>query len=56
MNQKMRDCFTPHVGLHSLFGLGLGVLLATLVPASRSVLLAVVVMVVAVVADAMRKG
>ncbi len=56
MNEKMKQCFTPHAMMHSLFGLGLGLLLATLISGLRLVWLAVVVMVVAVVLDMMRKA
>lgn len=54
-NDKWKDCFTPHVLMHSLFGLGLGILLATLIPVLQLVWLGIVLMVVAVVADMMRK-
>lgn len=55
MNEKMKECFKYHTVLHSLFGLGLGLLLATLIPGLQLVWLAVVVMVVAVLLDMMRK-
>lgn len=56
MNGKWKDCFAPHVLLHSLFGLGLGILLATLIPGLQSLWLGIVLMVVSVVLDMMRKG
>ncbi len=56
MNEKMRACFTPHIMMHSLFGLGLGALLVTVIPGLRSVWLALVVMAIAVVLDATRKA
>lgn len=56
MNEKLKSCFTPHVLMHGLFGLGLGLLLATLVVGLQSVWLGIVLMVVAVIAEAMRKN
>lgn len=55
MNAKMKDCFTPHAMMHSLFGLGLGLLLAALIPSLAMVWLGLVLMVVAIVLDYMRK-
>jgi len=55
MNKKMKACFTGHVMLHSLFGLGLGIILATLIPPLQMVWLGFVILVIAVVGDAMRK-
>lgn len=55
MNAKMKACFTPHVMMHSLFGLGLGLLIAALVPSLSNVMTGLVVMAVAFVLDAMRK-
>ncbi len=54
-NDKMNSCFTPHVVMHSLFGLGLGLLLVSLFPSLANLWLGVVLMVVAVLADSMRK-
>jgi len=56
MNAKMKACFTPHVMMHSLIGLGLGLLLSALIPSPSSVLLGLIVIVVGVVLDMMRKG
>ena len=56
MNDKMKACFTPHVLMHSLFGLGLGLLLATWFDGLRQWWLAVIVMAVAVALDASRKS
>ena len=56
MNDKLKDCFAPHTLMHGLFGLGLGLLLATLIPGLQLVWLAVLLMIVAVVADMMRKS
>ncbi|MBI3485549.1 hypothetical protein HY025_01240 [Candidatus Daviesbacteria bacterium] len=55
MNAKMKDCFTPHVMMHSLFGLGLGIVLVALVPALNMLWLGVVLIVVALALDMMRK-
>lgn len=55
MDKKMKECFTPHAMMHSLMGLGLGLLLATLVPSLQLVWLGVVIVVVAMVLDFMRK-
>lgn len=55
MEQKMKSCFTPHVLMHSLFGLGLGLLLSVLVPSLSNVWLGVGLVIVALVLDMMRK-
>lgn len=55
MNKKMKDCMTPHVMMHTLFGLGLGLLLAALLPGLANAWFGLLLMVVAVVFDAMRK-
>jgi len=55
MNAKMKSCFTPHAMMHSLFGLGLGILLVSLFPTLGLVWIGVSLMVVAMVLDAMRK-
>lgn len=55
MNEKMKSCLAPHVMMHSLFGLGLGVLLVAVIPGLRNVWLGLVVMAVAVALDYTRK-
>jgi len=55
MNAKMKSCFTGHVLMHSLFGLGLGLFLAALLPSLAMWWLGLVLMVVAVVLDMVRK-
>ena len=55
MNAKMKECFTPHVLMHSLFGLGLGILVVSLMPSLGNALLGIGLIVVAVVLDMMRK-
>lgn len=56
MNEKIKSCFTPHALMHSLFGLGLGLIVAALVPGLASLWIGVVLCVVAFAMDAMRKG
>ncbi|HSX15002.1 MAG TPA: hypothetical protein VLE72_03830 [Candidatus Saccharimonadales bacterium] len=56
MSEKMKACFKPHVLMHSLFGLGLGLVLATVFTSLSNVWVGVAVMVVAVVLDMMRKS
>lgn len=56
MTGKLKDCFTLHSLMHGLFGLGLGLLLATLFAGLRLTWLAVALMVVAVAVDATRKN
>lgn len=56
MNAKMKECFAPHVLMHSLFGLGLGLLLAAVFADLRQAWLGLVLMAVAVALDMTRKG
>ncbi len=56
MNQKMKSCFAPHVVMHSLFGLGLGLFLAAVFEGLRMAWLGFALMIVAVVLDMMRKS
>ncbi len=51
----MKACFTPHVLMHSLIGLGIGIVLTSLIPALQIVWLGVALIVIAVVLDMMRK-
>lgn len=55
MNAKMKECFTPHAMYHSLTGLGLGILLVSLVPSLGIWWIGVVIVIVAMVLDYMRK-
>lgn len=55
MNAKMKSCMTPHVMMHGLFGLGLGIFLSALIPAISNIWVGLIIMVIAVVLDAMRK-
>lgn len=52
---NMKDCFSGHVVMHSLFGLGLGVLLTTLITSLQNIWIGIVLMVIAVLFDMMRK-
>lgn len=56
MSAKMNECFKPHAMMHSLMGLGLGIILVNLVPALNILLLGVALVVVAMVLDYMRKS
>lgn len=55
MNAKMKQCFEPHVLMHSLFGVGLGIVLVSLAPSLSNLWLGVGLIVVALVVDMMRK-
>lgn len=55
MNAKMKSCMTPHVMMHGLFGLGLGIILVALFPALGMIWLGLVICVIAIVWDMMRK-
>lgn len=56
MTDKMKSCFTPHVMMHALFGLGLGLVIAHFwANLADNVWIGVGAMVVAVVLDMMRK-
>lgn len=55
IDKKAKSCFTGHVMMHSLFGLGLGILLVSLFPGLDIAWLGVAFMVIAVALDAMRK-
>jgi hypothetical protein len=55
MNGKMKDCFTAHSMMHSLIGLGLGVFLVSLIPGLAMAWLGLVLIVVGIVWDMMRK-
>jgi len=56
MNAKMKSCFTPHAIMHSFFGLGLGLLLSALIPSLANVWLGIIIVVVALGLDMMRKS
>jgi 1,4-dihydroxy-2-naphthoate octaprenyltransferase len=54
MNAKMKQCFTPHVLMHSLFGLGIGLILADVWSGVAKWWIGVIILVVATVLDMMR--
>jgi len=55
MNSKMKGCFTSHTIMHSLIGLGLGFFLAGLVNSLASIWLGLLLIVIGVVWDMMKK-
>lgn len=55
MNDKMKECFTPHALMHNLLGIGLGIVVVVLYPTLANIWLGVGLVVVAIVADMMRK-
>lgn len=55
MNAKQKECFTPHVMMHSLVGLGLGFVISSLIPGLPFLWIGVSCVVIGIVADAMRK-
>ncbi len=57
MKMDMKGCFTSHALLHSLAGLGVGLILVSLMPSlvANALMLGVVAIVVAIVGDMMVK-
>lgn len=55
MRLNIKDCFTGHSLVHNLMGVGLGFLLVSLIPSLGNLWLGVALVVVAAVADMMRK-
>jgi hypothetical protein len=55
MNAKMKECFTPHAMSHTLLGVGLGLVLVSLLPSLGNLTLGVVLVVTSLVLDMMRK-
>ncbi len=55
MDKMMKECFTPHALVHSLAGLGVGLVLVGLMPnlAMSGVMYGIIVVVVAIVLDFM---
>lgn len=51
----MKACFNSHVLTHSLFGLGLGIFLVSLFPGLDNLWLGLVLIVIALIIDMMRK-
>ena len=56
MDAKMRECFKPHSMMHSLFGLGLGIILVSLVPSLGTIWLGLAFAGGALIVDYMRKS
>lgn len=56
MNAKMKSCFTSHKMMHSLTGLGIGLLLAALIPSLANMWIGLVIIVIGIGLDMMRKG
>jgi len=55
MSAKMKSCFTGHAMMHSLFGLGLGILLSALFSSLAIWWLGLALMIISILLDAMRK-
>lgn len=55
MDKKFKECMKPHALMHSLAGLGFGLILVNFIPTlvDNALMLGVVVLVVAVVGDFM---
>lgn len=52
----MKECFTPHAMMHNLMGVGIGIVIITLIPALNNLWLGVGLVAVALVVDSMRKA
>jgi len=55
MDKKLKECLTPHALMHTLFGLGLGIILVSLFPGLQNLTFGVIVAGVAIALDYMRK-
>ncbi len=55
MNAKMKECFTPHALMHSLAGFGIALILASFIPGLANLWLGVIILVVGMAWDMMRK-
>ena len=55
MDKKLKECMKPHVLMHNLAGLGVGLILVNFIPTlvDNALMLGVLVLVVAVVGDFM---
>lgn len=56
MDKMMKECMKPHALVHSLAGLGVGLIVAALAPSFATVMYGIIVIVVAVVLDFMVQG
>lgn len=54
INKKMQACFAPHILMHSLFGLGLGIFLAGFF-GINNIWLGIILMIASIVWDSMRR-
>lgn len=54
MNAKVKQCFTPHIYMHNLVGLGLGSLLTSLISGLQRWWIGAIVIAVAVLWDSSR--
>ena len=54
MKMDFKRCFTPHALLHNLFGIGIGLILISIMPGlvANAMMLGIVVVVVALFLDA----
>lgn len=55
MQGKMKECFTPHVLMHSLVGLGIGLVLADIWSGLAKAWIGVVLIVIGALLDFARK-
>lgn len=55
MDKMMKDCMTPHAIYHTIIGIGLGIILVSLVPSVGGLVIGVVVVVVGGALDMMMK-
>lgn len=55
LNKKMQECFTPHVIMHSIVGLGIGITLVSLFPALGMLWLGIIIIIIGAALDMMRK-
>lgn len=53
--KDLKECFTPHVIMHVLSGVGAGIVLVNLIPGLNILWLGIALIVVTVAADLMRK-
>lgn len=55
MEAKMKECFKPHAVMHTVMGVGLGLVLVSLAPGLNNLWLGVGLVAVAAVVDYTRK-
>jgi hypothetical protein len=56
MNDKMKQCFTPHVLMHSLIGLGLGLIVADIWSGTAKWWIGLILVAIGAITDLMRKA